>query len=327
MGKRKCTVENITYKKIDIVVPFFNEQEVVLDFVNKLEIELYKIKESFKNLEFNCIFVENGSTDNTLKILSELSKDKNYNIIKLVRNFGIDGGIRAGLSQSKGDAVIILHGDLQDNPEVIKKLIDGWDQGYEQILVKYKAKDRESFLRKLGTYIYYKWATYASDGLIISGVSDFRLISRKIVELVNNLDENIFLLRGIFIWPGYNYKIIEEKKSKRKYGKSNVNLPTVLKYFKLPISLSTRILYVIPILSFFIFTASILFVLITLFYFLITGDLLIEIEPRLTILILINITLLMMVGVLSAYIGVIFEEIKKRPSYIIQNTNFDTTDL
>ncbi len=316
-------MEKLNNRIIDVIVPFFNEQEVIEEFINELEIEIEKINKTKNNIKFNCIFVENGSTDETFEILSKLSKDKEFKIVKLVRNFGIDGGIRAGLSVSKGDATIILHGDLQDNPKIINKLINTWDEGYEQVLVRYKTKDRESLYRKLGTYIYYKWATYASDGLIISGVSDYRLISKKIVQLINNLEENIFLLRGIFIWPGYNYKIIEEKKNKRRLGKSNVNLPTVLKYFKLPISLSTRVLYFIPILSFIIFIISVLFVLVTLFYFLITGNLLIEIEPRLTLLILINITLLMMVGILSAYIGIIFEEIKKRPSFIIQDTNFE----
>ena len=323
MGKRKSTMEKLNNRTIDVIVPFYNEQEVIEEFIKELEIEIGKINKTHKDIKFNCIFVENGSSDGTFKILSKLSKDKEFKIVKLVRNFGIDGGIRAGLSKSKGDAAVILHGDLQDNPKIINKLLSSWDEGYEQVLVRYKAKDRESLYRKLGTYIYYKWATYASDGLIISGVSDYRLISKKIVHLINNLEENIFLLRGIFIWPGYNYKIIEEKKNKRKSGKSNVTLPTVLKYFKLPISLSTRVLYFIPILSFIIFIVSVLFVLVTLFYFLITGILLIEIEPRLTLLILINITLLMMVGILSAYIGIIFEEIKKRPSFIIQDTNFE----
>tara|TARA_B100000700_G_C14971242_1_gene821517 strand:- start:113 stop:1084 length:972 start_codon:yes stop_codon:yes gene_type:complete len=312
----------ITKKTIDIIVPFFNEQEVVVEFVNILTDHISKIEEENPNILFKYIFVENGSTDNTYKILLDQISNKNeFSLIKLVRNFGIDGGIRAGLMKSTSDAAIILHGDLQDNPKIINNLISSWEEGFEQVVVRYDPKERENFTRKLGTYFYYKWATYASDGLIISGVSDYRLVSKKIIKLINNLEEKIFLLRGIFIWPGYEYKIIEEKKDKRHSGKSNVNFPTVLKYLKLPISLSTRVLYFIPIVSSIIFVLSILFVLITLIYFLTTGELIIQIEPRLTLLIFINITLLMMVGILSAYIGIIFEEIKKRPSFIIDHIN------
>lgn len=305
-------------KTIDIIVPFYNEEEVVIDFITALNTEVSEIMSNNNDILFNYIFVDNGSIDKTYDILSKQSKNqKNINLIKLVRNFGIDGGIRAGLNFIESDAAVILHGDLQDNPKIIRKLINHWENGFEQVVVKYGASKRENLYRKLGTYVYYKWATYASNGLIISGVSDYRLISKKIINQITKLEETIFLLRGVFIWPGYEYKLIEEKKENRKDGKSKINLPTVLKYFKLPISLSTRILYVIPIISTIVFVVSMLFVLVTFFYFVITGDLLIEIEPRLTLLIIINITLIMMIGIISAYIGIIFEEIKKRPAFIV----------
>ena len=150
-------------KTIDIIVPFFNEEEVVIDFIAALNNEVNEIMSNNNDILFNYIFVDNGSVDKTYDILTKQSKDqKNINLIKLIRNFGIDGGIRAGLNFSESDAAIILHGDLQDNPKIIRKLINHWENGFEQVVVRYNPKERENFTRKLGTYFYYKCRNYVT---------------------------------------------------------------------------------------------------------------------------------------------------------------------
>lgn len=303
-------------KKIDIIVPFYNEEEVFDEFTKKLDAVKNEI-ETNHNVLLGYIFIENGSTDDTFhKIKNYIDKSRNAKVIKLIRNFGIDGALRAGIDNSTGEAAILIHGDLQDNPEIISKLISEWENGYDQVIVRYTFQNRESILRKLGSYFYYKWANYASSNLIIKGVSDFRLISKNVVDFITNIDESIYLLRGILIWPGYKFKIIDAVKDKRLFGTSKMNLPTIFKYFKLPISVSTRILFVIPIFSISIFIFSIIFIFYTLVYFLATGNLLIQIEPRLTLLIVINIFILLFLGIISSYLGVLIEEVKNRPHYL-----------
>ena len=303
-------------KKIDIIVPFYNEEEVFDEFTKKLDAVKNEI-ETKHNVVLDYIFIDNGSEDATFhKIKNYIDKSSNSKVIKLIRNFGIDGALRAGIDNSTGEAAILIHGDLQDNPEIISKLISEWENGYDQVIVRYTFQNRENIFRKLGSYFYYKWANYASSNLIIKGVSDFRLISKNIINFITNIDESIYLLRGILIWPGYKFKIIDAIKEKRLLGTSKMNLPTIFKYFKLPISVSTRILFVIPIFSISFFILSMIFILYTLVYFLVTGNLLIQIEPRLTLLIVINIFILLFLGIISSYLGVLIEEVKNRPHYL-----------
>ncbi len=304
---------------ISIVVPFFNEQEVVDSFYKRLTESINKCEKNDSEIKFELIFVDNGSTDNTFDILSNLNDEsRNIKIIKLIRNFGIDGGLKAGLSHSQSDATILIHGDLQDNPDEIFSLIKYWKQGYKQVVIKYKPMKRENLFRKIGSYFYYKWATFASNGLIMSGVSDFRLISKEVLNTYLQLPESINLLRGILVWPGYTYMIHESEKSERIYGKSKLDIPTIIKYFKLPISLSPRLLYVIPAISILLFLFGSLFITVTFFYWIFSGNLIIEIEPRLTILIIITLLTSIMLGVVAAYLGIIFEEIKRRPNFIVE---------
>ena len=156
-------------KTIDIIVPFFNEEDVFEKFVQSLDLVRKKI-ELDEALKLNYIFVDNGSSDTTFEKISEYeNKNKNVTLIKLIRNFGIDGALKAGIDKAKGDAAILIHGDLQDNPEIIINLVNEWGNGFEHVIVRYSFQNRENLFRKLGSYFYYKWANYASSNLIIKG--------------------------------------------------------------------------------------------------------------------------------------------------------------
>ena len=303
------------YNSVSIVTTLFNEEGIVDEFVNELNIVLEKLE----NKELEIIIVDNGSTDNTFSVLTKHSKvHKNIKIIKLLRNFGIDGGLRAGIEHSNGDATILMHGDLQDDPNLIIEMVKSWEEGNEQVLIRYLPKKRESLMRKIGSYIYYKWATFASENLIIYGVSDFRLISKTIVESFKQLPENINLLRGILIWPGHKYSIIDTSKRKRSGGGSKIDLPNTVRYFRQPLALSAKLLYVLPLISIFVFFISITFILSTLIYWLYTGNLIIQLEPRLTLILVFNTITIIFLGILGVYVAIIFEEIKKRPNYIVE---------
>ncbi len=302
-------------KTISIVTTLFNEESIVDDFIDEINSSASKLD----NKEFEMIIVDNGSTDNTFNNLLEHSKlNKHIKIIKLLRNFGIDGGLRAGIEHSQGDATILMHGDLQDDPKLIPEMVKSWEDGNEQVLIRYLPKKRESLVRKVGSYIYYKWATFASENLIIYGVSDFRLISKNIVKSLKELPENINLLRGILIWPGYKYTIIDTSKRKRGGGTSKIDVPNTVRYFRQPLALSAKLLYVLPLISIFVLVISITFILSTLIYWLATGSLIIQLEPRLTLILVFNTITIIFLGILGVYVAIIFEEIKKRPNYIVE---------
>ena len=300
---------------ISIVTTLYNEESIVDEFINEIDI----VVKELDNKDIEIILVDNGSTDKTFDELTKHSElNKNIKIIKLIRNFGIDGGLRAGIEHSKGDATILMHGDLQDDPNLITEMVKSWEDGNEQVLVRYLPKKRENLIRKIGSYIYYKWAAFASENLIIYGVSDFRLISKNIVESLKELPENINLLRGILIWPGYKYSIIDTSKRKRVGGISKIDLPNTVRYFRQPLALSAKLLYVLPLVSIFVFFISITFILSTLIYWLSTGNLIIQLEPRLTLILVFNTITIIFLGILGVYVAIIFEEIKRRPNYIVE---------
>ena len=300
---------------ISIVTTLYNEESIVDEFINEIDI----VVKELDNKDIEIILVDNGSTDKTFDELTKHSElNKNIKIIKLIRNVGIDGGLRAGIEHSKGDATILMHGDLQDDPKLITEMVKSWEDGNEQVLVRYLPKKRENLIRKIGSYIYYKWAAFASENLIIYGVSDFRLISKNIVESLKELPENINLLRGILIWPGYKYSIIDTSKRKRVGGISKIDLPNTVRYFRQPLALSAKLLYVLPLVSIFVFFISITFILSTLIYWLSTGNLIIQLEPRLTLILVFNTITIIFLGILGVYVAIIFEEIKRRPNYIVE---------
>ncbi len=302
-------------KTISIVTTLYNEESIVDEFISEINV----VVKELDNKDIEIILVDNGSTDKTFDELTKHSElNKNIKIIKLIRNFGIDGGLRAGIEHSKGDATILMHGDLQDDPNLITEMVKSWEDGNEQVLVRYLPKKRENLIRKIGSYIYYKWAAFASENLIIYGVSDFRLISKNIVESLKELPENINLLRGILIWPGYKYSIIDTSKRKRVGGISKIDLPNTVRYFRQPLALSAKLLYVLPLVSIFVFFISITFILSTLIYWLSTGNLIIQLEPRLTLILVFNTITIIFLGILGVYVAIIFEEIKRRPNYIVE---------
>lgn len=303
-------------KKIDIIVPIFNEEKSILELSENIRNISNELKTD-KQIEFKVLFINNGSTDDSRVILNNLHfEDIDIKCINLIRNFGIDGALKAGIDETNADAAILIHGDLQDNTSDIKRLIELWEKGNEQVVVRYKPNKRENLIRKIGTYIYYKWANFASSNLIIPGVSDFRIISKNVINFMKSINESSYLLRGILIWPGFKYEIIDSVKGPRKYGKSHLNMSTMVTYFKLPLSLSTKVLYVIPAVSLILFFISIIFILTTLVYFLITGNLIVQIEPRLSLIIILIVFVLLILGILSSFLGVVIDEVKKRPLYI-----------
>ncbi|MCX7905289.1 MAG: glycosyltransferase family 2 protein, partial [Elusimicrobiales bacterium] len=180
-------------KLISVVTSAYNE-EGCIDFLAK---SIKNVFEKLNNYDFEVIFVENGSTDNTYqKMLEVYNNDKRFKIVRLSRNFRMDGGITAGLKYAKGDAVIIMTANLQDKPSLIPELIKKWEEGYDHVYAIVKSRPGKSIIRKFFSQVFYIIINWLTDDLIPKNVSDYRLIDKKIVKVINEINERNRFMRG-----------------------------------------------------------------------------------------------------------------------------------
>ena len=213
-------------KKLSIVIPMYYEEEVAEECYNRMT----KVCNSIQNYEYEIIFVNDGSQDKTLSILETIAKkDKNVKIISFSRNFGHQCAVTAGLKYVTGDAIVIIDADLQDPPELIPEMLKLWEQGNEVIYGKRKKRDGESKFKLLTASMFYKTLNALSDVDIPKDTGDFRLVDRKVVDVINSLPEHNKFLRGLFSWVGYKQYAYEYERKERFAGKTKYPLKKMLK--------------------------------------------------------------------------------------------------
>ena len=198
-------------KKVSVVIPMYYEQEVAEVCYKRVKKVLDELKEKY---EHEIIFINDGSKDKTLDILQDIAKvDKNVKIISFSRNFGHQAAVTAGLKYVTGDAIIIIDADLQDPPELIPDMIEKWEQGYEVIYGKRKKRNGESAFKLLTAKAFYTTLNKLSDVDIPGDTGDFRLVDKKVVDVINSLPEHNKFLRGLFSWVGFEqYEYEYERK-------------------------------------------------------------------------------------------------------------------
>jgi len=183
---------------VDVVIPIFNEQASIPELVARLK----TILNTIENLSWQIILVENGSTDAShFLIQDEVNQDPRIVEVQLVRNFGTEGGILAGLSVSRADACITLQGDLEDPPELVENLIAKWREGYEVVYGEIVERNSTTLLRQLLTAVFYRLATPLSEGQVLPNHSDYRLMSRMVYEFVVSTKDQSLFLRSLVLWP------------------------------------------------------------------------------------------------------------------------------
>ena len=203
-------------KKVSVVIPMYYEQEVAEVCYKRVKKVLDELKEKY---EHEIIFINDGSKDKTLDILQDIAKvDKNVKIISFSRNFGHQAAVTAGLKYVTGDAIIIIDADLQDPPELIPDMIEKWEQGYEVIYGKRKKRNGESAFKLLTAKAFYTTLNKLSDVDIPGDTGDFRLVDKKVVDVINSLPEHNKFLRGLFSWVGFEqYEYEYERKERYIY--------------------------------------------------------------------------------------------------------------
>jgi dolichol-phosphate mannosyltransferase len=301
-------------KKISIIIPFFNEKNnlpLILAEVSKL----IKIE---KNYDFELLLMDNNSNDGSSDIVKNESKNfENFKYIKLSRNFGYQANIKAGYDNCTGDAAVQLDADGEDDPSIISKFISEWEKGFDVVYGIRDKRQENIFLTFLRNFFYFFLKKF-SEVDIPYKAGDFRIIDRRVINFLKKFDEKNLYLRGLISFIGFKQKGLNYERNKRFAGNSKISL---LKYFDISLSAITSFtktpLFLIFILGVITFITSLTLLLIYFILFL-SGNIT---EPGFTTIILIQLfffgLLFFLIGVISIYVGYILDEVKKRPTYII----------
>lgn len=310
-------------KKVSLVIPMYYEEEVANECYEKVS----NVLKGLDKYDYEIIFVNDGSKDKTLEILEEVSKkDEKAKIISFSRNFGHQAAVTAGLREVTGDAIVIIDADLQDPPELIPQMLELWEQGNEVIYGKRKTRKGESAFKLLTAKMFYKTLNALSDVEIPKDTGDFRLVDRKVVDVINSLPEHNKFLRGLFSWVGFKQKAYEYERQERFAGKTKYPLKKMLKLASDGIiSFSSKPIKLVGALG----IISIIISIIILIYALISYIFQLNNLSAGWTSIMVAITFfagvqLLSLWIISEYIGRIYDEAKGRPQYIIdKKINFD----
>ena len=305
--------------KISVIVPMYYEEEVAKECYTRLKNVLEKIE----NYNYEIIFINDGSKDKTLEILKEIAKEnKNVKIISFSRNFGHQCAVTAGLRYVTGDAIVIIDADLQDPPELIPEMIKLWEEGNEVIYGKRKSREGESRFKLLTASMFYKTLNALSDVEIPKDTGDFRLVDRKVVEVINSLPEHNKFLRGLFSWVGFKQKAYEYERKERYAGKTKYPLKKMLKLAQDGIfSFSIKPLKIVGAMGILSVIISImLFVYAVLSYAFDWNNLVPGWTSLMVTMTFIGGMILISLWMIGEYIGRIYDETKRRPEYIIDET-------
>ncbi|KST80479.1 glycosyltransferase family 2 protein [Lactococcus lactis] len=304
--------------KLSIVVPVYNEEE-------SIEIFIKEVEEKTKSLPLEKIFyfVNDGSTDKTLKIIKKLAEKRDdIQYISFSRNFGKEAALLAGLEVAVGDFVTIMDVDLQDPPEILPEMFEKLQEGYDVVGTRRTSRTGEPPIRSFFAKVFYKIINKISKTQIVDGARDYRLMTRQVVESVLELQENNRFSKGLFSWVGYKVTYLDFENRERDRGRTSWSFWSLLRYSidgfvnfsEIPLSIATFI----GVFCFFIsIILSIFFAVKTLIW----GDS-VQGFPTLVILILMLGGLqLLASGIIGKYLAKTFLEVKNRPNYIIKESN------
>ena len=303
-------------KKLSIVIPMYYEEEVAEECYKRI----IKVFKEIKNYEYEIIFVNDGSKDKTLELLTEIAKEnKNVKIVSFARNFGHQAAVTAGLKEVTGDVILIIDADLQDPPELIPDMLKLWEEGNEVIYGERKSREGESKFKLFTASMFYKTLNALSDVEIPKNTGDFRLVDRKVVDTINAMPEHNKFLRGLFSWVGYKQYAFKYERKERFAGETKYPLKKMLKLAADGIiGFSTKPLKLLGGLGIISICISFLILIYALLSFIFSWNNLAEGWTSLMVAITFFAGVqLLSVWILSEYIGRIYDETKRRPEYVI----------
>ncbi len=305
--------------KVSLVIPMYYEEQVAEECYKRVT----KVLKELKDYDYEIIFVNDGSKDKTLPILEEIAKkDKKVKVISFSRNFGHQAAVTAGLKYVTGDAIVIMDADLQDPPELVPDMLKKWEEGYEVIYGKRKKRDGESAFKLLTAKAFYETLNKLSDVEIPKDTGDFRLVDRKVVDVINSLPEHNKFLRGLFSWVGFKQYAYEYERKERFAGKTKYPLKKMLKLAKDGIlGFSSKPLKVVGglgILSVIISIAILIYSILSFAFSL--NNLTAGWTSIMCTVTFLSGIILISLWMIGEYIARIYDETKQRPQYVVDKT-------
>ena len=305
-------------KTISILIPSYNEEKNILPLYEEIDKEVRKNSDKY---DFEYVFVDDGSKDDTIKILEEISKkNSKVKVIELSRNFGKEVALTAGIQSVDSDALIIMDADLQHPPSLISVFIEKWEAGYEIVATQRLEINNRSFIKKIGSKLFHKLINAMSETKMVSGSNDFRLLDRVVVEELKKFTERNRLVRGLIDWMGFKKIYIEFTAPDRLHGEA---VYTLQKLFELAInSLTSFSLFPLKLTGYLGVFISTTFGF--LFIWMLTDKYILEQNTfsSLSFVIVANTffvgVMLAALGLVALYIGLIHTEVVNRPLYIIR---------
>lgn len=303
-------------KKVTILIPCYNEEDS-LPYLYKA---LCKLTSECLNYEWEFLFVNDGSNDNTLQIIKGLRKDdKRVCYIDLSRNFGKEAAMLAGFDYASGDCTLIMDADLQHPPTRIPEMLALWEQGYDDVYAKRKSRGKESWLRKKLSLGFYRLLQHTTHIEILPNVGDFRLLDKRCINALRQLRESERYTKGMYCWIGFRKKEVLFAQSDRIAGESTWGMSSLFKlaiegivsYTTLPLRIST-------IFGFIVSVAAFIYMLFVLIRTLLYGDPVQGFPTLIIIILFLGGIQLLSIGIIGEYVARIFNETKNRPVYVVR---------
>ena len=306
-------------KKISVIIPAYNEEESFTILKQRME----KLMTSMENYEFEILFINDGSKDNTINIIKEMREEDNrINYVDFSRNFGKEIAMIAGLDYATGDCAIFMDADLQDPPELIPELVKYWEQGYDDVYAKRRSRKGETWLKKFTSKMYYKILQKTTKIEIQKDTGDFRLLDKRCVNALKKLREAERNTKSMFSWIGYKKKEVLYDRDPRVAGKTKWNyiklidlaIDGITSFTTSPLRISTYI--AIP--TFFLLFGYFIYVIAKCF---VIKQAIQAFQAIILLILFFSGVQILLFGIVGEYLGRIFNETKNRPLYLVNEYN------
>ena len=303
-------------KLISIVTPCYNEEKVISHFIAAIQ----KMISDNTGYDFEVIIVDDGSSDNSVEIIKKtVEEDDHFKLIVLSRNFGHQLALSAGIEHCKGDALVMLDSDMQHPVEIIPELILNWENGYEVVSTKRMKTENAGIFKNLTASSFYFIFNLLSETKLPYGAADFCLLSKQVYTQLSNMKEHHRFLRGLVCWVGFKRTFIEYQAPERLAGESKYSLVKMIRlatdaifsFSSTPLLIATRLGLMLILLGF-------LYALRNVYIYFHSEEVVTGWASTICVIIIIGGFQLLFLGLIGQYISRIFEEVKRRPNYIVR---------